>query len=146
METIYEVVRVIQKVKKTKKELLLITNPNSAVELINKYILEEDREVLLVLVLNTKNAVVAVHRCHMGTLDSSIASARDIYKTAILNNAASIIIAHNHPSGFVRPSEADIALTERIVQAGQVLGINLLDHIIVGWKEGFYSFKQHGMM
>lgn len=146
METIYEVVRVKQEVKATEKPLVQIVSPDSAVSLVNEYILDEDREILLVLVLNTKNMVVAVHRCHMGTLDASIASARDIYKTALMNNARSIIIAHNHPSGIVQPSEADIALTETIVEAGQVMGIELLDHIIVGWKEGYYSFKQRGMM
>jgi len=146
METIFEVVRVKQEVRPTNAPLVTVTGPDSVVNLVNKYILDEDREILLVLVLNTKNAVVAVHRCHMGTLDSSIASARDIYKTAILNNAASIIIAHNHPSGQVQPSPQDISLTERIVKAGEVMGIELLDHIIVGWAQGFYSFKAHGMM
>ncbi|MGG3278998.1 JAB domain-containing protein [Paenibacillus solani] len=146
METIYEVVRVKQEVKKTELPLIKIQSPSDAVALINDYILEEDREILLVVVLNTKNCVTAVHRCHMGTLNASLASPRDVYKTALNNNAAALILAHNHPSGEVKPSQEDIKLTNLMVEAGQLFQIEVLDHIIVGWQEGYYSFKENALI
>lgn len=82
----------------------------------------------------------------MGSLSASIAHPREIFKAAILNNAASIIIAHNHPSGIVTPSEEDIKLTQRVAECGEIMGIELLDHLIVGWQEGYYSFKSSGLL
>jgi DNA repair protein RadC len=146
METIMEVIRVRQEVNQTGLSLVSIINPQAAVDLVNQYILNEDREILLVLVLNTKNQVTAIHRCHQGTLNASVASTKDIFKTAILNNAASIIIAHNHPSGIVNPSPEDIKLTSLVSEAGDILNIELLDHIIVGWQDGYYSFKEQGLI
>ena len=77
-----------------------------------------------------------------GTLDSSPASPRDIFREAILRNAASIIITHNHPSGSASPSQADMDTTRTVADAGRLIGIPLLDHIITG--NGFYSFKENG--
>ena len=105
----------------------------------------EDREVLLVLCLNTKNDVVAIHRCHVGSLNSSIVHPREVFKSAILNNAASIIISHNHPSFNCSPSSEDIEVTKRIQEAGILLGIELLDHIIVT-PSTFLSLKEKGYM
>lgn len=146
MDVIIEIIKIAQQVNKTDLPLVNVYSPNDAVEITNKYIGDEDREVLLVMVLNTKNQIVAVHRCHMGSINSSVAHPREIFKVAILNNAASIIIAHNHPSGIVSPSQEDIKLTQRIAECGGVLGIELLDHLIVGWQEGYYSFKSSGLL
>lgn len=146
MNTIYEVVRVKQDVKKTELPLVKIQSPSDAVALVNEYIMDEDREILLVVVLNTKNCVTAIHRCHMGTLNASLASPRDVFKTALMNNAAALILAHNHPSGDVAPSPEDLKLTNLMVEAGQLLQIEILDHIIVGWKDGYYSFKENALI
>ena len=105
----------------------------------------EDREVLLVLCLNTKNDVVAIHRCHVGSLNSSIVHPREVFKSAILNNTTSIITSHNHPSFNCSPSSVDIEVTKRIQEAGILLGIELLDHIIVT-PSTFLSLKEKGYM
>jgi DNA repair protein RadC len=146
METIKEIIRISQEVRATNKPLLKIRGAEDVHQVAVKYIGDEDREVLLVLVLNTKNQVIAIHRSHIGTIDSAVVSGREIFKSAILNNGASIVIVHNHPSGIVSPSEADRNLTDTIYKLGEMMQIPLLDHLIVGWQEGFYSFKQQGLI
>lgn len=101
MEKIFEIVRIKQIVEETDQERFIIRSPEDAVDLIRNYIGDEDREVFLVLCLNTKNQVIAVHRCHVGTLNSSLVHPRDVFKVGILNNSASLIVAHVHPSGSV---------------------------------------------
>jgi hypothetical protein len=81
--------------------------------------------------LNTKNRVVAVHRCHVGSLNSSIVTPREVFKSAILNNCVSIIVSHQHPSQNCAPSDEDLAVTRRLVESGKILGIEVLDHLIV---------------
>jgi DNA repair protein RadC len=82
----------------------------------------------------------------MGTLHSSLVHPREVFKAAILSNAAGFILAHNHPSGELTPSKDDIAVTERIKEAGDLLGIDLLDHIIVGDGKRYTSFREQGLM
>lgn len=94
--------------------------------------------------LNTKNNVVAVHRCHVGSLNSSIVHPREVFKSAILNNAASVIVAHQHPSGDIKPSMEDINVTKRLVEAGKLLGIEVLDHLVVNSDKSFTSLKERG--
>lgn len=104
---------------------------------------KKTQEHFVVLSLNTKNKVTGVHTLHIGTVNSSIVHPRDVFQRAILNNATSIIICHNHPSGDMTPSQEDIDVTKRIESSGELLGIELLDHIIIGddylsLKEGCY--------
>jgi len=94
--------------------------------------------------LNTKNNVVAVHRCHVGSLNSSIVHPREVFKSAILNNAASVIVAHQHPSDDITPSKEDINVTRRLVDAGKLLGIEVLDHLVVNNESKFTSLKEKG--
>lgn len=94
-------------------------------------------EVFYIICLNAKGTVAGIHEISHGDLCSSSAHPREVFKRAILNNAAAIILAHNHPSGNTKPSDADISTTERLVNAGDLLGINVVDHIIVA--EGSYS-------
>lgn len=103
---------------------------------------KKTQEHFVVLSLNTKNVVTGVHTLHIGTVNASIVHPRDVFQRAILNNATSIIICHNHPSGDLSPSQEDIAVTKRIGEAGQLLGIEMLDHIIIG--DGFLSLKEGG--
>ncbi|MCM3032883.1 MULTISPECIES: JAB domain-containing protein [unclassified Niallia] len=146
MEKIYEVVRIKQITIENDRGLNLysIKSPQDGAKIATMFIGDEDREVLFVICLNQKNRVNAVHRCHIGSLDASIIHPREVMKTAILNNSASIIIAHNHPSGMVEPSREDIEVTKRMVQAGDILGIPLLDHLIVNDEGKYYSLKEHG--
>lgn len=96
MEKIYEVIRIRQEAVETNYPAFTIRSPENAVELARELIGDEDREVFLVICLSTANKVTAVHRCHVGALDRSIVSPREVFKAAILNNSASIIVAHNH--------------------------------------------------
>ena len=102
------------------------------------------KEHLLMLSLNTKNKVIALHVVHIGSVNASIVHPRDIFQLAILDNATSIAIAHNHPSGDTTPSEEDINVTNRINEAGKLMGIELLDHIILG--DSYLSLKEKGYL
>lgn len=106
---------------------------------------DEANEVVLVVVLNTKNEINAIHRTFAGSLNSSVAHPREIFRTAIMNNSARIMIFHNHPSGNTEPSEADFAFTRRLVDAGEILGIEVIDHIIVTDTE-YLSLREQGLM
>lgn len=120
-----------------------IRTPEDAYGIASPLIGDSDREVFLVLCLNTKNKVNAFHIAHVGSINSSIVHPADVFKSAILFNSASIIVAHNHPSYDPTPSFEDIEMTSRLYRAGQILGIELLDHIIVGGGH-FYSIKEKG--
>lgn len=145
MEKIYEVLRIKQVIQELEEnEKLFIRSPQDAADIAAKFIGDEDREVFFVMCLTTKNQVIAIHRAHVGDISSSIASPRESFKSAILNNAASIIISHVHPSQNVSPSMPDYEVTERFVQAGKILGIEVLDHIIVNAKAQYFSFKEAG--
>ena len=105
----------------------------------------EAQEVFGILILNTKNKIVAVHEISRGSLNSSIAHPREVFKPAVLHNAAAIICFHNHPSGDPEPSREDIEITERLKNAGEILGIPVYDHIIVG-DDRCVSLKERGVM
>jgi DNA repair protein RadC len=104
---------------------------------------EFDREVFVVLSLDTKNRVLAVEATSVGSLSSTIVHPREVFKSAILANAAGIIVAHNHPSGDLEPSVDDLQLTDRLKDVGALLGIPLLDHVIIGNGQ-FYALAHQG--
>ncbi len=106
---------------------------------------EEAQEVFGVLILNTKNKIVAVHEISRGTLNSSMVHPREVFKPAVLHNASAIICFHNHPSGDPEPSRDDIEVTKRLVEAGKIMGIEVFDHIIVG-DDRYVSLKERGVM
>lgn len=110
-------------------------------ELADKLIGWFDREAMLVLTLNIKNEIVGYAIAHIGTTNQAIASAKDIFKYAIITNADAIILVHNHPSGNSLPSKADDKFTIQMEEASKVIGIKMLDHIIIGEKE-FYSYQE----
>ncbi len=106
---------------------------------------EMAEENFIILCLNTKNKIAGVHTVSIGSLNASIVHPREVFKAALLNNASGIICLHNHPSGDPEPSRDDIDTTHRLVNAGNILGIKVLDHIIIG--DGRYiSLKEQGMM
>ena len=104
-----------------------------------------DREEFRVLLLNAKHQVMGVHTVSIGSLTVSIVHPREVYKAAILANAAEIIGIHNHPSGNPDPSPEDHALTKRLSEAGTILGITLLDHVIIGHNT-HYSFADQDQL
>ncbi|WIG41987.1 RadC family protein [Bacillus toyonensis] len=120
-----------------------ISSPKDSFELLHELLENKDREHFIVVALNTKNEPVSINVCHIGSLNSSIVHPREIMKVAILSNAASILVAHNHPSGSVTPSPEDIQVTERLKKAGELMGIELLDHLIIG-DNTYLSLKEKG--
>lgn len=123
----------------------MIRSPRDAADLFRTFIDDSDREMFCIMCLSTKNEVTAIHTVTIGTLDASLIHPREVFKLPLLNNSASIIACHNHPSGHCDPSREDIEVTERLVEGGSLLGISLLDHIILG-NETFLSMKDKGMI
>jgi DNA repair protein RadC len=104
-----------------------------------------DREYFVVLMLDTKNRVIGLNTVHIGTINSSLVSTRETFKPALLANATAVILAHNHPSGDPTPSPEDVAVTRKLVEAGQLLDIEVLDHIIIGDEGRSVSLKDRGL-
>ncbi len=105
-----------------------------------------DREVFSVIFLDTRNGIIEVEPMFHGTLSSSVVYTREVMKRALELNAAALVFAHNHPSGFVEPSADDRAITRKLYLAARVLDINVLDHIIIGRQGEFFSFADQGIM
>lgn len=106
---------------------------------------DEAQEHFLIVSLNAKNKINAIHRLSHGTVTETSVSAREVCQAALLANACSIMIFHNHPSNDLEPSNADISITKEIERATEYLGIRLLDHLIVGHSE-YYSFREHRIL
>lgn len=124
-----------------------ISSPKDAYDVFNNFVdfKELDREMFILLCLNTKNEPSHISVISIGSLNSSIVHPREVFKTALMCNSASIIVAHNHPSGNPDPSQEDVDLTKRLSQCGKILGIELLDHIIIGGDD-FISLKSKNML
>lgn len=105
---------------------------------------EEEQENLVVLVLDVKNCVKAYYTVCIGLIDTSPSHSREVFRQAIISGASRIILAHNHPSGSTQPSSEDIKTTDSMVKAGKIIGIEILDHIIIG--NGYYSFREAGKL
>ncbi|MBT2724486.1 RadC family protein [Bacillus sp. ISL-46] len=147
MEKVYEIQRIKQVIQEVEGgEHYIVRSPEDGAKIASQFIGDDEREVFFVMCLNTKNRVVAVHRCHVGSLNASIVSPREVFKSAILNNCASIIVSHQHPSHNCNPSNEDIEVTKRLVEAGKILGIEVLDHLIVTADAEYYSLKEKGKM
>ena len=109
-----------------------VRSPEDAASVLREVIGDYDRETFAVLLLDTKNRVIAVHIASIGLLESAPVHPREIFKAAILANARAVILGHNHPSGDPQPSAQDIRVTRLLAEAGRLLEIRVLDHIIVG--------------
>ena len=105
-----------------------------------------DRERFLALALNTKNRLIRVLDISTGSLNASIVHPRELFKDAVRASSASIVVVHNHPSGDPTPSGADISLTRRLVKAGDVLGIEVLDHVVIGDGGEYVSMRDVGLL
>jgi DNA repair protein RadC len=127
------------------KELRKITSPLLVYNLVGSLLRDADREYFLCILLNTKHDVLGVVPISMGDLSSTLVHPREVFKAAILANTADIILCHNHPSGDSTPSIEDIEVSHRLAQAGEILGINVIDHVIIG-NGRFTSLKEHGVL
>lgn len=119
-------------------------DPREAAVLLKGLIGEMDRECLVVCVTDTKMKPTYIQVVSIGTIDHCPASIPEIFKAALLSNSVNILLAHNHPSGDCTPSSEDIEFTERVMRAGDLLGIRLIDHIIMGRGSSFYSLREEG--
>lgn len=120
-----------------------ISSPENAAKIMREFVGSSDREVFVVLSLNTKNEPTHIEKVSVGSLNASIIHPREVFKSAILSNAANIILGHNHPSGRPQPSYEDIEATKRLYEVGKLIGIDVLDHIIFT-DDSFYSLKESG--
>ncbi len=118
----------------------VIKSPNDAAALVMEEMRHLDREHFRALLLNTKNQVIGTDKVSVGTLNSSTVHPRELFRNAIRRSAASLILVHNHPSGDPAPSREDLDITRRLIEAGKIIGIEILDHIIIG-DNRFISFK-----
>ncbi len=108
--------------------------------------IDRDKEHFWVIGLDTKNVIKFIDLVSLGTLTNALIHPREVFRLAVSRGVASLIAGHNHPSGDPTPSRDDIAITERLKSAGDILGINVLDHVIIGGNEQFVSLKEKGLL
>lgn len=106
---------------------------------------DADREQFHVLMLDSKNRLIGVNLVSQGSLSTSVVHPREVFKPAIVANSAAVIFLHNHPSGCPEPSQEDRDCTRRLCEAGKILGIRVLDHVVIG-QEAFFSFADSGLL
>lgn len=124
-----------------------LTQPEQAAEAFCSLVGNPDRECFVAMLLDGKNRITGLHLVSQGSLNQSIVHPRETFKAAILANAAAVILAHNHPTGDLTPSSEDIAITRRLKDAGELLGVRVLDHIIIDTDSGSSSsFVEKGLM
>lgn len=134
-----------------KARKVTIKSPDAVADILHAVLraegeIDRDKEHFWVVGLNTRNVIQYVELVSLGTLNASLFHPREVFRFAVLKGVASLIVGHNHPSGDITPSDDDIALTRRLVEAGRVLGIEVLDHVIIGGANSWTSFKGQGLM
>lgn len=122
----------------------IIDSPEKAVCQLAE-IRDKKQEYFMCLTLDGANRLIAKRIVSIGTLNSSISHPREVFADALIDRAAGMIVAHNHPSNITKPSENDMKITKRLYESGELLGIRLIDHVIVT-KNGFFSFKENGLL
>jgi DNA repair protein RadC len=127
------------------RQAVSLSTPEDVVRVVKPLLTGKDREVFLCCALNTKNRLLKVIEVSIGSLNASIVHPRELFREAVMVSAAAVVVVHQHPSGDPTPSAADISLTRRLVKAGDVLGIDLLDHICLG-GDTFASLRELGLM
>ncbi|HGY56588.1 MAG TPA: JAB domain-containing protein [Caldithrix abyssi] len=140
----FQIYRNLQK-EKAESKLISFRNPAEVARIYQPVLGHRDKECFFVVLLDTAMKRISDFEVSRGTLDSSIVHPRDVFNKAVRYMAKGIIVLHNHPSGNVEPSDEDVAITERLVKSGDILGIPLYDHIILSEKD-YFSFKARGMM
>ncbi|MGF7056501.1 RadC family protein [Brassicibacter mesophilus] len=127
------------------KDRIRITSPQDVANVFMDDMKNLKKEYFKILMLDTKNQIIGMENISIGSLNSSIVHPREVFKEAIRRSSASIILAHNHPSGDPSPSREDINITKRLMEGGEILGIRVLDHIIIG-NNIFVSFKEKNII
>jgi DNA repair protein RadC len=122
-----------------------IKNPEAVVKAIRASIKDKAKEHFKLILLNPRNKIIGISTVSVGTLNASLVHPREVFKDAIVHCAASVVLAHNHPSGDPEPSEDDLKITKKLVDSGNILDIEVLDHIVIA-KNRFKSFKEEGLI
>ena len=122
-----------------------LNTPASAVRVVCNYLQNMDREHFCVINICSDGKPININVVSVGTLNYAVIHPREVFKTAILSNAAAVILLHNHPSGCLNPSEEDLQITQRLQESGSLIGIPVVDHIIAGRHGEYLSLKEQGM-
>lgn len=122
-----------------------VRSPHDVGPLLCEYLARADREHFVLVMLATSGRIIGLHTVHIGTLNASLVHVPDVFKAAILANAAAVIVAHNHPSGNLEPSAADVQITRQLVEAGKLLAIPVHDHLIIG-HGSYVSLCERGLL
>lgn len=137
---------------KYQKNFKHLTDPKAVYEVFTAIIqaeheTDQDKEHFWVIGLTTRNTIKYIELVSLGTLGASLVHPREVFRMAVMNAAASLILVHNHPSGDPAPSDEDLRITKRLIDAGKIIGIEILDHVVVGHgTDGYKSFKEGGLI
>lgn len=123
-----------------------MSSSEAAAELFAQFIADSPEEIFAVACLSTKLGINSIQAVSIGNLDSAPVHPREVFKAAILSNSAGIVVAHNHPSGICDPSDEDLLVTRRLKEAGELLGIKLLDHLIISNDGSYVSLNKLGYL
>ena len=122
-----------------------ISGMDDVIKAVKPMIADQNKEFFIALYLNTKNGIIKQEVVSVGSLSANVVHPREVFRTACVVSASSIIVAHNHPSGDPAPSREDIELTKKLAEAGKIMGIELLDHVILG-QDRNYGFQENGLL
>ena len=122
-----------------------ISGMEDVIKAVKPLIADPNKEFFIALYLNTKNGIIKQEVVSVGSLSANVVHPREVFRTACVVSASSIIVAHNHPSGDPAPSREDIEITKKLAEAGKMIGIELLDHVIIGHDRN-YGFKESGIL
>lgn len=128
-----------------KSQSVSLSNPDSVADFLYEYFRGSYKEEFCVLFLDTKNKVIGAQTVSIGTINQSLVHPREVFRYAIMKNSNSIILSHNHPSGDPTPSKEDILITERLIKAGEYIGIRVLDHLIIGDRR-YISLREENLV
>ena len=141
-EKIYALKEILERLLRAdKNERIIIRSPKDIADILIPRYRYATQESFIIVLLNTKNEIISINDISTGSLNTSIAEPREVFREILKYPTSSVILAHNHPSGDATPSIEDIQITKRMIKAGKILGIDVLDHIIIGDNE-FRSLKQ----
>ncbi|WP_095508723.1 JAB domain-containing protein [Rubrivirga marina] len=136
----------VRLVRERSHETTVVRTPADAARLCCEMLDGYDREVFLAVALSTATRVIGAHVCHVGTVDASVASPREVFRFCFLCNARSVLVAHNHPSGNLEPSRADVAVSKQLRAAGEAVGVGLVDSLVVGYDGRYTSLVERGLL
>lgn len=144
IKAVYETMTVREDISNYLKTGTRYTAPSQVYDTF-RFLMHETKEMFLTLHLDGKNRITCMDIVSIGSLNQSIVHPREVFKTACISNAAAILCIHQHPTGDPTPSSEDLAITRRLKEAGEIMGIKLLDHIIIGEGE-YISFVERGLL